>query len=160
MPEFFFLLELGAFLQCLFLVKKFISAGKWQLFSLIGGTLLLSGSVNILYLRIFAGGTLDLVETRITSIAIPDSSEVSQSNLKSAEVGAVRIRFRCSGKPLCAKQLYISPSHCPWNVFCWENAFFPSLKYCFPSDTLWKTCHVSSCHHKKEQKINLYLITS
>lgn len=55
-----FLLELGASLQCLFLVKKILAVGKWQLFSLIGGTSLLSGSVNVLYLRIFAGGTLDL----------------------------------------------------------------------------------------------------
>lgn len=77
MPERFFLLELGASLQCLFLVKKILAVGKWQVFILIGGTSLLSESVNVLYLRIFAGGILDLAETRITTIAVPDNSEVS-----------------------------------------------------------------------------------
>lgn len=133
MPELFLLLELGASLQCLFLVKKILAVGKWQLFSLIDGTSLLSGSVNVLYLRIFAGGTLDLAETRITSIAVPDNSEVSQSHLTSADVDTGRIRFRCFGKPFCATQLYISLWHHPWNVIHWEKAFFPSLKYYLPS---------------------------
>lgn len=124
MPELFFLLERGASLQCLFLVKKILAVGKWQLFSLIGGTSLLSGSVNVLYLRIFAGGTLDLAETRITSIAIPDNSEVSQSHLKSAGVDTGRITFRCFGKPFCAKQLYISLRYHPRNIIPWEKAFF------------------------------------
>lgn len=35
-------------LQCLFLFKRILAFGKWQLFSLIGGTALLSGSVNVL----------------------------------------------------------------------------------------------------------------
>lgn len=132
MPELFFLLELGASLQCLFLVKKILAVGKWQLFCLIGGTSLMSGSVNVLYLRIFAGGTLHLAETRITSIAVPDTSEVSQSHLKSAEVDTGRIGFRCFWKPFCAKQLYISMRHHSQNVIYCKKAFFPTLKYRSP----------------------------
>lgn len=82
MPELFFLLQLGASLQCLFLVKRIPAFVKWQLFSLIGGIALLSESVNVLNLRISAGGILDLAETRITFIAIPDNSYIPQSHLK------------------------------------------------------------------------------
>lgn len=131
-----FLLEPCSSLQYLFLVKKTLAVGKWQLFCLIGATSLMSGSVNVLYLRIIAGGTLDLAGTRITSIAVPDTSEVSQSYLESAEVESGRSRFRCFWKPFCAKQLYISVRYHSQNVIYWEKALFPSLKYCSPWDFL------------------------
>lgn len=148
MPELFFLLELCSSLQYLFLVKKTLAVGKWQLFCLIGATSLMSGIVNVLYLKIIAGGTLDLAETRITSLAVPDTSEVSQCHLESAEVDSGRIMFRCFWKPFCAKQLYISMRHRSQNVMYWEKALFPSLKYCSP----WKVWHISACHPKEKQK--------
>lgn len=90
---------------------------------------------SVQYIRIFAGGTPDLSETRITSITILDNSEISQSYLQSAEEDIRRIRFRCFGKLFCAKQLSYQPEKSTKCHPAGEGLFFQVLNTAFPLGT-------------------------